>query len=428
MHGYDLATKRHFIVATGPALQSAPDVSNRRIVWTEYTYDSREFAINMYDVGSATRSTICRGNWEIGTLAISGDLVVWPDAREGRGYDIYGYDIRRNVSFAVCRAIGDQTSPSIDGNRVVWSDQRSQGVGKYDVNYDVYGATLLDVPGPTAPVTGASSEVDAKVEVVWPLDGAPVAQADRANVGVYLFRPGSVELSPCQWQPTVRLWAALNNEMPQQVGRGTPGVRYTPSGATRMWEFYAVDVSAARNPLNRISFFVTVDGVETHSNVWSHSVDARTYYPLQALPDGIGAAGESLDARIQVVWPHDASGNARSVSEATLVNVGVDVFSRGTSLSVPADWNGTVRLYRSLNNEVGQPVGIGRKLLVSRGGVVYPRWEFDNVDVSASTDQANRFHFRVGIDGVETRSNIWTHGADARTHFPTPDVPAGGCR
>jgi hypothetical protein len=45
------------------------------------------------------------------------------------------------------------------------------------------------------------------------------------------------------------------------------------------WDFNGVDVSAANDPLNRVYFWVSVDGVPTYTNVWAHGSDARTLFP-----------------------------------------------------------------------------------------------------------------------------------------------------
>ena len=49
-------------------------------------------------------------------------------------------------------------------------------------------------------------------------------------------------------------------------------------------------------------------------------------------------------------------------------------------------------------------------------------WDFNDVDISAARDPLNRIYFWVSVDGVPTDSNVWAHGADARTIFPQPDV------
>jgi hypothetical protein len=45
------------------------------------------------------------------------------------------------------------------------------------------------------------------------------------------------------------------------------------------WDFNDIDVSAANDALNRLTFWVSVDDVPTYSNFWAHAVDARTLFP-----------------------------------------------------------------------------------------------------------------------------------------------------
>lgn len=64
------------------------------------------------------------------------------------------------------------------------------------------------------------------------------------------------------------------------------------------------------------------------------------------------------------------------------------------------------------------------------GYTVWPCYEFDDIDIAAAQDPANKYDFAVQVDGVPAHSAIWAHGADARTYFLRRDVPASagdGC-
>ncbi|HOL88506.1 MAG TPA: hypothetical protein PK965_04700, partial [Anaerohalosphaeraceae bacterium] len=67
---------------------------------------------------------VCTAEGTQESPAISGDIVVWADWRNGN-CDIYGKNISTGEEFAVCTAQGDQTAPAINGNIVVWQDYRS---------------------------------------------------------------------------------------------------------------------------------------------------------------------------------------------------------------------------------------------------------------------------------------------------------------
>src|SRR5207249_539571 len=127
-----------------------------------------------------------------------------------------------------------------------------------------------------------------------------------------------------------------------------------------------VDVSAAKNSRNKIYFFVTVDGVSTRSNVWSHGADARTFFPNADVPTGTGAIG-AADAKIEIVFPHDNL----PVDRAKQVNVTATIFNRGTLQAGNDATSPTLRLFRALNAEPGQAVGTGARRTATANGVTY---------------------------------------------------------
>ena len=425
IYGYDLSSSQEFRITANPEMVSPPAISGNTVVWIVQR-GSASYLLG-YDLAKKQAFTISHLPSSSGYAGpdISGDIVVW-SAKGDLDEDVFGYDLKQGKQFIISRAIGAQTAPRISGKTVVWMDYRRSGVGKYESDSDIYGATLDPGPAPVPPIIGAPDAVDAKVEIVWPQGGVPVTDADKANVGVWLFLPNTLKPAPCQWNPTVQLWKALNNDPAKLVAVGQKqGNRYYFKGrAMPAWEFNDVDVSAARDPKNRIYFFVTVDGVSSRTNVWSHGVDARTYFPQQDVPGGVTQPGGTVEGKIEIVWPHD---NA-PVDQAKQVNVSASLFSPGTLLSVPQDWNPTVRLYRALNNGIAEQVASGQKRIVSASTFVYPVWDFNDIDVSAANDPANKYYFTLSVDGVTAFTNVWAHGADARTYFPQMDTPTQDCR
>lgn len=268
--------------------------------------------------------------------------------------------------------------------------------------------------------TAGPSAVDARIDVVWPHGGASVEEAARANVTVSLFQTGTLEPASCGWRPTVRLWKAVDGEPARPVAVGQPRLAQMGGLSYPVWDFHEVDVSEATGG-STIYLFVTVDGVETHSSVWAHTSDGRRTFPRQDIPEGIGPADE-VDARIQIVWPHDGA----PVSEATLANVTVLLFQKGTWRSLPVEADPVVRLLAAVDNGPEHPVAVGVKEVVREGDTAYPRWVFNNVDVTPA-GEGGRVYFRVTVDGVPTYSSVWAHAVDARTVLPSPDLPARGC-
>ncbi|MCX7707260.1 MAG: hypothetical protein N2204_04555, partial [Anaerolineae bacterium] len=135
----------------------------------------------------------------------------------------------------------------------------------------------------------APEALDARIQILWPHGGATVAQANLANLSADLFvsrsliRLGPDPAADQPWNPEVWLVAARNNEPGERVCRGV--LRVDERGAAH-WDFNDVDVSPARNPENKLHFWIEVDGHRTHSNFWTHGLDARTYLPNPETPLG----------------------------------------------------------------------------------------------------------------------------------------------
>ncbi len=294
----------------------------------------------------------------------------------------------------------------------------------------VWGAALASAaPSPAAAsARRASDALDARVEIVWPHGGVSVRDADQVNVTAYLFQADTRVPVPCDVIYTLRLWRAVNNEPVEAVAVGAKRIATVAGRTFPVWDFNDIDVQPARDPANKIAFYVTVDRQVTRSNIWTHGADARTYLPDPVQPSRTAGGVHSVDARIQVVWPHDESGRPQPVERATRANVTVALFDVGTTHSLNPYENMAVELYRGVNNDVLKSVGQGEKrLMTMASGLAYPVWDFNDVDVSAARDPRNKVYFRANVARYETQASIWSHGADARTYLPTPDVPEASC-
>ncbi len=418
LYGYDLAASREFRITAGAEAIGAPAIAGNIVAWPAL-HDGK-WRIMIHDMATGERHVVARLGGDPGNVRVDvgGELVVWNAHLSTSGdQDVYGYDLGRGRQFTISRAIGDQTGPRIAGRTVVWADTRHRSLEAGDRQCDLYGATLKLEESPVPPVIGAPEAVDARIQIVWPHNGAPVSEANKANVGAYVVRRGTLRPAPCQWHPRVYLWRSINNGPASIVAGGTRQEHGF------LWEFNDIDVSPARDPRNRVYFLVTVVGAPSRTSVWAHAADARTYFPQQDKPSGTRALGSAVDAKIEIVWPH---GNA-PVREARLANITAALFQPATLYSVPQDTRLTVRLWKAVNNGVGQPVGVGERRVVTRNGVTFPLWDFNNVDVSAARDPARRIYFFLTVDGWETHTNVWVHGADARTYFPHQDQLEGGC-
>ena len=282
-----------------------------------------------------------------------------------------------------------------------------------------------------SPSRPTPSAIRAKIEIVWPHGGVPVREADLANITAYLIAEPSSSASnlpappACDWNPTVRLWAALNADPARQVAVGQKRMVTADGRTFPVWDFNDVDVAAARDPANKLTFFATVDGVRTLHNVWTHAADARTVFPQTDIPTGtLRRLPAALDSRIEIVWPHDNL----PPEQATLANITAYLFAPGTLQTIPPEvsWTPTARLHWSLNADTEKTPGIGiagvPRTLTASNGVKFQAWDFNDVDISAARETLNRLYFWVTVDGAATFSNVWAHGVDARTVFPQPDM------
>ncbi len=329
-------------------------------------------------------------------------------------------------------------------------------------------SSILVLPASPAQAQSVPA-VDAKIEIVWPHDEqgnqAPVGAAPLVNIEVYLFQRGTLDPVPCSFTNTVTLHSAMNWEIYGQ-GHGTGGEmtvdRTEPVTAQRItrtvdgktfpvWIFnnVPIGISAGVPYITNIKtfYFVAVEGADYRTNVWAHGADARTFAPGQVVGLSLAATQPTaLDDRIQVVWPHDAQGRQQPVAAAPLVNIGVDLFRHPLCLSgvagpgscntsVGFGFDRPVHLLQSLNSGELTPVPVTPQVTNAIVNstimpIFWPRWQFNNIDVSAAQNPRNKYFFAVRVDGVENHTTIWAHGADARTYFPQRDVPASsgaGC-
>ena len=261
-------------------------------------------------------------------------------------------------------------------------------------------------------------------------------EADRANITAYLIletngtASGLPEPPACEWDPTVKLWAALNAQPARFVAVGQKRMATIDGRTFPVWDFNDVDVSAARDPANKLTFFTTVDGVRTLHNAWTHAADARTVFPQADVPTGtIDRSPGAVDSRIEIVWPHANL----PPEQATLANITAFLFAPDTlrAIAPDANWTPTVRLHGSLNADTEKMPGMGvigvPRTITASNGVEFQAWDFNDVDISAARETLNRLYFWVSVDDVVTFPNVWAHGVDARTIFPQPDI-LNNCR
>lgn len=308
--------------------------------------------------------------------------------------------------------------------------------------------------------------VDARIEIVWPHDhqGNPDSAGTLVNVEVDLFERGTLNPVPCTFANQVTLrWAQnwtshvgltpsgvlipIADASPGSNEAGSPGqfgvrgqriLRQLDGKIFPAWIFNDVPVEKYGQVGGTVTtyFIVEIEGADYRTNVWAHSPTPNTFLPGRIPPKAVALTPPGIvDALIPIVWPHDSAGNQQPVAQATLVNVGVDLAQHPSDMghsswtSVDASFNRTVRLLRALNNGYLEPVKPADQVITMTNprpdfSIAWPRWVFNNVDVSAARDSSNKYYFAVEVEGIPTHTVIWTHGADARTYFPQRDIPA----
>ena len=124
-------------ITTNGAKQINPDVSGRKIVWTDYR--SLIGSAYIYDLDNpvANGSPLdARATHQTGAR-ISGNLVTWVDWRNGNygdrtNSDIYAANSTSGQVIQITTNAAVQTSPAVSGLRIVWADRRN---GHWDVYY-----------------------------------------------------------------------------------------------------------------------------------------------------------------------------------------------------------------------------------------------------------------------------------------------------
>ncbi len=275
-----------------------------------------------------------------------------------------------------------------------------------------------------ATTPGLPSRILAKIEALWP------SGPQRVSARVYLFADQSLIPPPCGWEPTVRLWGAARNAPARLLGVGQKRMVEDKGRRFPAWDFMGLDVGALGGAGTPMHFFASVDGVNTVHNVVSIGQDVRTLNVAESEPTGLVRAPQTqVDAIINILWPHDGV----PVAQAERANLTATIFAAGTRLAFPAgmSWTPTVRLHWAVNDMVDGTGGtgiIGSPREVSRNGIRYLVWDFNNVNVSAARNPDNRMVFWLSVDGAETHSSVWVHSVDGRPILLTADLPAASCQ
>ncbi len=124
---YDLSTDAQGMVAGGPTSQRQPDVSGRTVVYTDFGPSTGGGDIYAVTLGGAP--TLVAGEPASAQTdpAISGNLIVWEDRRDGN-LEIYARDLGGGPAIRLTEtADAEELDPAVSGSRVVYSRRYADG-------------------------------------------------------------------------------------------------------------------------------------------------------------------------------------------------------------------------------------------------------------------------------------------------------------
>ena len=292
-----------------------------------------------------------------------------------------------------------------------------------DVVIGMLPTSLSDTPAPDA-----TTQIIARIASLERHAGVK-EEVTVLDVIAYLYTADGQGV-PCELEPVVRLWGASTTRPAQQLATGLRRIVAGEDGVERpVWEFAGVDYSPAVGEDALLHFFVTVDGVETVHNVATLGLDQGTLYPEPAPPErGAAEMPARVDASIEILWPQEDA----AVPDADLANLSVVLFHPDTRQVLPASlgYVPEVRLHWSIDDGLdlaGVTPLVGTPRLVQTPWMSYYLWEFEDIDVSLSRQSGVYMNFWVDVEGMESRSNVWSHGYGERAVLSAP-TPEADCR
>ena len=104
--------------------------------------------------------------------------------------------------------------------------------------------------------------VEAPIQTVWRKDPRTV------NITAVLLLPSSLQPVPCRWNPTVRLFAAIDGGATTLLSKGERRIVVQDGLTYPVWDFNNVDITASL-PARAIEFWVDVDGIATRATRWA---------------------------------------------------------------------------------------------------------------------------------------------------------------
>ena len=281
------------------------------------------------------------------------------------------------------------------------------------------GCDVASADAPSEPDQAPINSWTPQLAIVFPVHGANSKDSYAVNVSVW---PANRVLCGKLPNPPVGLYVAKDFDPIEAVSQ-QPTVMHRTAGSVRFpsEEFDGVPANLVADPNASFSLVAFVRG-QPASNVWLYGKAPAKYVPVK--PSGYGSPDPAaLDTRIQVVFPHDAQGRQTAPDKATALNIAVDVFQHGTTLSVPPDASYKPRLWEAEGSSPAKalPPGV-QKTTYTVGGQGYPRWVFNDVRV----EPGKTYHFMATLGQLGQSGGsyptVWTHGTASKA-APKIEVP-----
>jgi len=115
--GYSVKEKRTFPVASGPGDQADPQIAGNTVVYLDQGLAGGNPMLKMYDIETRQTKTLAKDH-RVARPAISGDIVVWEDWRNGAP-NAFAYDTKKNTEYTLTRS-GDARVPFVSGKFIGW--------------------------------------------------------------------------------------------------------------------------------------------------------------------------------------------------------------------------------------------------------------------------------------------------------------------
>ncbi|MBI3011522.1 MAG: S8 family serine peptidase, partial [Candidatus Omnitrophica bacterium] len=278
------------------------------------------------------------------TPAISGDRIVWQDARRGNSliprfegrWDVYLYDLTTNEEQRITGEVGNHYQPSIWGDRIVWEDDRNGDCNPFmpgaDCDIFLYDLATHQEHQIAASPTFQSHPVIVNDWIVWednPNNRASIPlQSERINLHLCEYDPDAGCRGPAQQLTGERGWqfgaAVSGNRVVWQDDRNTTG---DDANGTRLvfkkdWDLYLCeyDPVSGRCPERQITrdpslqmnaaidgdLIVWNDSRNGHWDIYLYDVAINREQRITADPH------DQLDPAIsgnRIVWMDDRNGN-----------------------------------------------------------------------------------------------------------------------